>query len=411
MMKIGKSIIAPGFAITVIAVAGVALWKGEPEIADAAAKPGLVQVKKDRLVRSILVSGELVPVRAVRITVPRFRERASIPIQAMAPEGALVKPGDSLLDVDNARLIESLSTEKINLEKAENELAKKQSEVDIQIKDLEMEFAARRLDLEKTSLKAEIPKHLLALRDWQDNQVAFEKAKKEYQSISQRLELIGKAASEELALLEVRRDQIKARIKAIETDLGALEITSTTTGTVLYENAPATWNTNPNDPPRKFQVGDQVSPGMVIMSVVDLTEMEVRAFISEVDGGLARPGQRARVAIDSHPGRELPGTIYYIPEVAERLRRLSNVRVFVGRIKLDKTDPAFMKPGMSVRAEIILDEREGLILPRSAIFEDHGKYYAKPRDGGKTEIRLLGRNATACLIEGLSEGDFVEINN
>jgi len=393
-------------AMAVFAVIGASLWNSRsPNPTDSANHSERARVRKEKLVRSLFVAGELAPVRAVRISVPRFRERGQVPIQAMAQEGSLVKAGDALLQIDNAQLIASLNSEEINLDKAENDLARKQSELDVQLKDLEMELSTRKLDLEKAQLKAEIEKDLISLRDWQDNQFNFQRARKEFDRVTQKMELIRKAAAEELALFQIKRDQSQAKIKTIQDDLAALRITAPVAGTVVYENAPTTWNRNENDPPRKFQVGDQVSPGQIVMSVVDLGEMEVRAFVSEVDGGLLRTGQRARVVVDSHAGTEFTGAVDYVPEVAERLRRLSNVRVFIARLKLDSADPQLMKPGMSVRAEIILDEREGLTAPRNAVFEEGGKFYARHATRGKTEVKVTSRNAVSCLIEGLQEND------
>jgi biotin carboxyl carrier protein len=398
-------------AIAVVAAAiivVVAAWDFDRlSAADGSGKTASVRVRRDKLARTLLVSGELVPVRAVRISVPRFRERNSVPIQAMAAEGSLVKPGDALLQIDNAPLIASLNSEQINLDKAENDLAKKQSELDVQLKDLEMELSTRKLDLEKAQLKAEIDKELISLRDWQDNQFNFQRAQKEFDKTAQKLELIRKAAAEDLALFKIKRDQSQSKIKTIENDLAALQAKSPVAGTVVYENAPTTWNRNENDPPRKFQVGDQVSPGQIVMSVVDLAEMEVRAYVSEVDGGLLRAGQLARVVVDSQAQAGFTGVVETIPEVAERLRRLSNVRVFVVRLKLDGSDPQVMKPGLSVRAEITIDEQEGLTLPRGAVFEEDGRFYARHARRGKLEVKLVSRNSTLCLIEGLSEGDEV----
>lgn len=405
-MKIRRLALTLLSAMAVFTVIGAGLWNSRsPNPTNNGAQSERARVRKEKLVRSLFVAGELSPVRAVRISVPRFRERAQVPIQAMAPEGSLVKASDALLQIDNAQLIASLNSEEINLDKAENDLAKKQSELDIQLKDLEMELATRRLDLEKAQLKAEIDKELSSLRDWQDNQFNFQRAKKEFDKVTQKMELIRKAAAEELALFRIRRDQSQAKIKTIQTDLAALQIKAPVAGTVVYENAPTTWNRNENDPPRKFQVGDQVSPGQIVMSVVDLSEMEARAFVSEVDGGLLRAGQRARVVVDSHAGTEFTGAVDHVPEVAERLRRLSNVRVFIARLKLDAADPQLMKPGMSVRAEIILDEREGLTLPRKAVFEEGGKFYAHHAKRGKIEVKVTSRNAVSCLIEGLQEND------
>ena len=403
-MKIRVAVIALAI-LALVALFSFTAWDSRrSQVRSAAAGAAVIRVKRDKLVHSLLVSGELAPVRAVRISVPRFRERNAVPIQAMAPEGSLVKPGDTLLQIDNAPLIASLNNEQINLERAENDAVRKQSELDIQIKDLEMELGTRKLELEKARLKIDISKDLISLRDWQDNQFNFERARKEFEKTTQKLDLTRKAAQEELALTRIKRDQSRARMQSIQNDLFALQLKAPVAGTVLYETF-NNWNRSENEPSRKFQVGDQVFPGQIVISVVDLDEMEVRAYISEVDGGLLRPGQKASIAVDAHSNLEFTGTVDYVPEVAERLRRFSNVRVFVGRLKLDRTDSQIMKPGMSVRAQIVLDEQEGLLVPRSAVFEENGRAFVHHVAQGRIEVKVVRRNATSCLVEGIRDGD------
>ena len=404
-MKTRGGAIALAFLVVLAAIFVTAWNSGRPLTASDSDASSLVRVRRDKLVRTLVVSGELAPMRTVRLSVPRFRERNAVPIQAMAPEGSLVKPGDTLLQIDNAPLIASLNNEQINLERAENDAVRKQSELDIQLKDLEMELGQRKLDREKAQLKAEITKDLISLRDWQDNQFNFERSKKEYDKTTQKLDLLRKAAQEEIALAGIKRDQSKARIQTIKNDLFGLQLRAPVAGTVLYEISTNNWNRSESEPQRKYQVGDQVFPGQVVISVVDLAEMEVRAYISEVDGGLLKPGQRARIVVDSHTSAEFTGAVDYLPEVAERLRRFSNVRVFVGRIRLDRTDPQIMKPGMSVRAEIVLDEQEGLVVPRKAVIEENGKSFVQHTTRGRIQVTLTGRNVTSYLVEGISEGD------
>jgi len=397
-------IIISTLAVTVVAGAG--FWSSQSQSADGSGSQSeRVRVERGKFERSLFVSGEISPVQAIRVSVPRTRMWGAMAIQAMAPEGSHVKAGDVLMQIDHDQILTTLNTEKINLEKAENDLVKKKSELDVQLKDLEMELSTRKLELEKTQLKAEISRDLLSLRDWQDNQFNYQKAKKEFDKTTQKIELTSKASTEELALFEVKREQSQSRIKTMQSDLDALQVKSPVTGTVLYENAPMTWNRNENDPPRKYQVGDQIWPGMIIMSVIDLTEMEVRAFVSEVDGGLIHVGQPVRIVVDSHASDQFTGTVDFIPEVAEKLRRLSNVRVFVTRLKLNRSDSNLMKPGMSVRAEIIIDQRDGLLLPRESISDEQGKSYVVHAIRGKTEVKVLGRNVTSCLVDGLHEGD------
>lgn len=362
----------------------------------------VVRVRKDRFVRSLVVSGELAAVRAVRITAPPVRG-GPVAIRSLAPEGSSVRPGDLLVQIDNAALVSRLLTEELNLERAENELVKKDAELESQLKDLELQLAQHKLELEKARLKVDIDPKLVSLWDWQEYQFAFQRAQKQYDKTKETLELTKKGASDELALLKAKRRQAAALVAKLNSDIAALEVRADRPGTVLYEiYPPSRWASG--DLPRKYQVGDQVFSGATILSLPDLEEMEVRAFVSEVDGGLLRPGLRTRMSTDSRPDLEFRGRVEHIPEVAERLGRGSNVRVFVTTISLENTDPSYMRPGMSVRVAIILDEKRGLVLPRQVVFREDKKSYVRLIDGEKREVRIVDRNPVLYLIEGLPEG-------
>jgi multidrug efflux pump subunit AcrA (membrane-fusion protein) len=118
-MKIRQTALTLLSSAAVFTAIGANLWSqispNPPNPTDGADRPSRTRVRKEKLVRSLFVAGELAPVRAVRISVPRFRERGQVPIQAMAPEGSVVKAGDALLQIDNAQLIASLNSEEINV--------------------------------------------------------------------------------------------------------------------------------------------------------------------------------------------------------------------------------------------------------------------------------------------------------
>src|SRR6266545_1390001 len=170
------------FALLAGSGLGVSLWLSRGHVAaenDRASS--WVRVQKQRFAPSLLVSGELAAVRAIRITAPPFRGRGPFGIKALAPEGSPVQPGDLLCQIDNSTLVNTLLTEELNLEKAENDLVKKEAELEVQIKDQEIQLGQNKLELDKAKLKADIEKSLLSLRDWQDYQFAFQKAKKDYE--------------------------------------------------------------------------------------------------------------------------------------------------------------------------------------------------------------------------------------
>ena len=401
-----------GWALLIAIAVALGLWAiGSMRRASASLARSGVEIataRRDLLAQTLLVSGELVAVRAVRVAVPRFRERGAVPIQEMAPDGSLVKPGDVLLQFDNANLNARLNADRLALDKAENDLVRTSSEEQARIKDLEIEQAELRLDLDKAALKAELPRDLLPLREWQDYQFAHQRAKQMYERSMQALALARDAAGQDVARLQITRDQLRARIALAQRDLEALRVVATSAGTVVYEHAPLTWNSG--DQARKFQLGDQVWPGTVIMTVADLSDLEVRIYVSEVDGGLVAAGMRARVTPESGKRVPVEGRLTSIREVAERQRHLSNVRVFVGTVALDQTAHSEMKPGMSARVELLLSEHGGLILPRSAIALEGRRAFVRRRSGERQEVTVVARNATECLVDGLNDGDVVLLN-
>jgi HlyD family secretion protein len=393
------------FSVLLLAVllVGGSLWlPSRPAATDSRQASPTVQVTREKFTRSLIVSGELAAVRAVNVASPPFRGQGPFAIKALAPEGSRVEPGDLLVQIDNSIVVNNLTTEELNLEKADNDLSRKEAELDIQTKDLEIQVSQNKLQLEKSRLKAEIVRELLSLRDWQDNQFAFQKSKKEYEKTADSLGAARKAQKEELALLRVKRDQLAAKIDQMKSDIAALEIRAERPGTVLYDIfPPSQWS---GDTPRKLQVGDQIFWGWNLLILPDLSEMEARVFVSEVDGGMVLPGQSVRLRADSFPDREFTGKVQHVPELAERIARKSKVRAFLASITLDKTDPELMRPGMSVQAEIVLDEREGLVLPRRAVREAAGRNYVLLADGRRLFVELRARNALACLVEGIAEG-------
>jgi multidrug efflux pump subunit AcrA (membrane-fusion protein) len=364
---------------------------------------GAVRVTRQKFVRSLFVSGELAATRSTRIMVPPLLGKGPFTIKALAPEGAFVRPGDLLVQLDNSTLVTSLDSEEINLERAQNDLVRKEAELEAQLKDFEIQLGRAKLALESTRLKTEIPKDLIAAYDWQEYQFAFEKAKKEFEQTTQSLELAKKVAIEEIGQNRLRKAQVSTTISRLRRDISATELRATNPGTVLYEFYPSS-DGQGTSTPRKVRLGDKAYWGMNLLSIPDLRELQVRAFVNEVDGGAVRPGLRARIVAEAQPGLEYGGEVTYVPEVAERHGRYFAVRVFTTTIKLDRSDPEIMKPGMTVRVEILLEEQEGLVLPRHAVFQEQGKTLVRLLTGEKQEVKVLARNATHCLIEGLAEG-------
>jgi HlyD family secretion protein len=117
-------------------------------------------------------------------------------------------------------------------------------------------------------------------------------------------------------------------------------------------------------------------------------------------------GQRARCVLDTYPDRTFVGTVTYVAAVAEQGRDRSGFRV---RVALGETDPARMRPGMSVRIEVVRASwKDALVVPRASVEWRDGRAFATRVRGGAVELRLGACTPVECVLEsGLSEGERV----
>ena len=111
---------------------------------------------------------------------------------------------------------------------------------------------------------------------------------------------------------------------------------------------------------RSVEPGVVVSPGRVLLSLLDLATVYMRGFIPEGEIGRVRVGQPARVYLDSHPDRPLTARVAAIDSEASftpeniYFREDRVQQVFGVRLAIDDPD-GFAKPGMPADAEIVFD--------------------------------------------------------
>ncbi|HEU0174237.1 MAG TPA: HlyD family efflux transporter periplasmic adaptor subunit [Blastocatellia bacterium] len=111
---------------------------------------------------------------------------------------------------------------------------------------------------------------------------------------------------------------------------------------------------------RSAEPGEVVSPGTPIMTIVNLSNVYLRAFIPEGEIGRVRAGQSARVYLDSNPTRPLEAVVARIDPQASftpenTYYRDDRVKQVVG-VKLQLTNSqGFAKPGMPADGEVLVE--------------------------------------------------------
>ena len=111
---------------------------------------------------------------------------------------------------------------------------------------------------------------------------------------------------------------------------------------------------------KNLEPGATAAPGAAIVTLVDPTDLWLRAYIPETDLGRVRLGQPARVTVDAFPGQPFEGRVTEVASGAEftpRNVQTQKERVnLVFRVKVAIANPdGRLKPGMPADAVIATD--------------------------------------------------------
>jgi len=153
---------------------------------------------------------------------------------------------------------------------------------------------------------------------------------------------------------------------------------------------------------------DYAEQGKLLLAMANLGEERVRAYFDEPDIGHLALGQAVTILWDAKPGSEWHGHIVRLPStVVEYTTR----NVGEALIDLDGASDGLL-PDTNVRVTVtISSEANALSMPREALHEQNGKYFAfKVEHGALKRVGLtIGTpNLTQVpILSGLQDGDSV----
>jgi multidrug resistance efflux pump len=200
--------------------------------------------------------------------------------------------------------------------------------------------AQRMLDL--TLAIRENPLQLQAAVDTAQAQLSSAEA--QLAQAQARLDLVKSGArAEQIQAAEAQLAQARAAQRQIEVQLAKATLLAPRDGIVLS---------------RSLHEGEQANPGATLMTVGALDPVRLTIYIPETDIGRVRQGQKARVTVDSFPGKSFEGAVMFIAQEAQFTPRNVQTKderattVFAVRIELANADHA-LKPGMPADAVIV----------------------------------------------------------
>ncbi|WP_417586306.1 efflux RND transporter periplasmic adaptor subunit [Pararhodobacter oceanensis] len=158
---------------------------------------------------------------------------------------------------------------------------------------------------------------------------------------------------------------------------------------------------------RSVEPGQYVGAGTPLISIVDLTTVELRANAAVADGALLRQGQAVQVSVDGIAQQSFDGVVARINPVAQEGTR--TVPVYV---TIDNPE-GILLGGMFATAQVVIERAEDAIaLPTAALREDaEGAYVLRITDGRLERVAVESggtwTGGMTRITQGLSAGDQV----
>jgi len=160
------------------------------------------------------------------------------------------------------------------------------------------------------------------------------------------------------------------------------------------------------------QVGQVVSPGTPLMSLINNSGLKIETYVSESDVAKIKTGDIANVTLDAlGTGTVLPATVSTIDAAQTQVNGSAAYMVTLHFTKADSR----VKDGMTGNVHIIEGENDNVVeVPSNLVINDNNNHFVLVEKNGaivkqSVQIGLVGDNGMTEITSGLSVGD--RINN
>jgi HlyD family secretion protein len=344
---------------------------------------------------SITTNGKVEPVN-------NFEAHAPLPVlveKVLVKEGAQVKAGQLLVQLDDARARTDFEVARTRLKGAQERYA------DLLAGGNEQQRIFRKTDAQKTKTELDAAQRQLAAL--------------------QRLQQRGAATVEEVTAASdrVARDQADlaqlqapVRYSPEERTRAQGEVTDSRINAEFTEEVLRNCNVRaPFDGTVYFlpaRQGAFVNVGELLLQEADLSKLRVRAFVDEPEIGRLALGQTVHITWDALPGHVWQGTVTSLPSTV--INRGSRV---VGEIlcTVDNSEHLLL-PSVNVNATIVAASKDNaLTVPREAVREENGRSYVYVVQGNhlrRSEVHLGLSNLTRVeILSGISQDDVIGVQS
>lgn len=388
-----------------IALPGASVWLYRARQVQAKADLPVASARQGEFQVIVRCRGELVSTHSVQLVAPY--NVPGLQIVWQAPPNSEVKEGDVVLRFDSSAARAQLREKEAALQQAQATLEQAVAQARMTAEQDRLDLAAAHVEVERARLevsKQEIVGRLQGEESKIDLGLAEEKLRVQEAANN----LHQKSDSAKVASFTRQLEKAEADIDVTKQRLSKMEIRAPSNGVIVYypNNSQGWINAKP------FKVGDSVWPGSSIAEIPDLSTLQMKGKLEEIDRGRIAIGQEVRVLVDPFPERQFTGKLSAISPLVELTGDWPPQRSFRAQGAFPDRDPR-LRPGMNGRLDIVVERIPNAIsIPANAVFTRRGRptvYVAEKNAWRPQDIQIVVRNPDEVAVRGITAGTEVAL--
>ncbi|MBQ4835961.1 MULTISPECIES: efflux RND transporter periplasmic adaptor subunit [Pseudoalteromonas] len=353
------------------------------------------QLKTAQVVRGDMIQDIRVEGRTLAAVSPSLYAIASGTVTLHVKAGDSITAGQALASLDSPELRNQLLQEEATLRRIEMEVKRKQIAIKQQQLDNTQKMELAKVELEAAQSEmaranASIEKQIISKLELEQTMVELKRAELNERHAIESLKLSQEQLNFELQSTQLDLDRQRHLVTDLQRQVDALTLTSPLDGIVGNLNV---------------QQKQHVQRDSELMSLVDLSELEVEAYIPENLADELGIGLKAKVQINNQ---------YYLATLMAISPEVENGRVS-GRIRFDQ-QPESLRQNQRVNAQIIISHKQNVLKVERGAFVETGSATTtyKIADGSaiRTRITLGAKSIREVEVKsGLQAGDTIVISS
>lgn len=266
----------------------------------------VTKVRRGDVVVRSYSRGELRAVRSATLTAPNLF--GTVQVTRLAALGSFAREKDLVVEFDDAEVLSRLEDKQLELDQNDEQIKKSQADLNIRTNEDQVELLQANYSVRRSELEVK-RNELISAIDAKKNVLSLEESRRRLKQLESDIKSRREQALAELAVLREKRNKAILELQRERQRLNQVKLLSPMSGLVAIKQNRGGFMGMFGMQVPDIREGDQLRPGIPVVDILDLSELEVIARVGELDRANLREGQEVVISLDAIPEKTFRGKI------------------------------------------------------------------------------------------------------